>query len=413
MNQKAFARGNAGARVRGGLGSALILWAGLAAGGVPAVAAPAPEPSARGYLHVGSTLLNDGKVGQALPLLALATIAGPDVQTARPLFLVLVNQRCFDWGIEGFEVALRVLPRYPPLLECLGRRYEGMGHYGKAEALYRRWAAIDDALIEPYARLGELYDQTGHRVRALKAFDRYRRKRGDGYALRRMAAVAAAQVEALRPRRSLAAEVVPVPATSRLQAGPEPEAQFGLAVRFEHGLGVPTDPTRAAEAYGRAAQSGHAIAQLRLAQMLREGVGVARNPTQAAYWLSQAAEGDLPEAQLAIGLACLTGDGLPRDLRGAFTWIQRASDHGLPEAQFLRATMYRYGMGTPRDPDAANAWFMKAGATFLEAGRWRPARQALAASFEAEEAREADRTPAGTRRTASGNGLPEGEGMLP
>lgn len=360
----------------------LILWTGIFVPVATAVQAPVTEAAARSYFDVGRNLLAAGDTARGLPLVATATVAGPDAGIAQVYWLGLLNQACFELDPAALEGARKLLPDDPALLECLGRRYEGEGRYLDAEAAFLHWADAHPELAEPYARLGELYVTAGRRGQALEAFDRYlARNRGSAYAVRRMATIAAAQVEALRPRPLLPEDADPAPGPPRLSAGPDAEAQFGLAVRYQFGLGVPVDPTLAAEAYAHAARRGHPGAELRLARFLQEGVGVERDPEAAFHWLTRAAEKGLPEAQLDLALACLTGDGTPLDFAGAVAWAGRAARQGLAEAQLLLGTLYRYGIGTVRDPEAAAEWLMKAGAAFLEAGRWPAGRRAVVASL--------------------------------
>jgi tetratricopeptide (TPR) repeat protein len=341
----------------GGLTRALIVWAGVTGILAPAAPAPAADVSVRSYFEAARAFLGEGDGARGLPLLAAAAVAGRDTGP----------------------------PDDPALLECLGRRYEGQGRYDEAESAFLRWAGSHPELAEPYARVGELYVTAKRPDRALAAFARYRELNpGSNYAVRRMADVAVDRVERFWPRASVPAKVISAPGPPHLTAGPDAEAQFGLAVRYQHGLGVPVDPTLAAEAYARAARLGHPVAQLRLAVRLQEGHGIARDPEAAARWLARAAESGVPEAQLRLALACLTGNGLPRDAAQAVSWSRRAAVKGLPEAQFLLGTLYQYGIGTGRDADTATEWLLKAGATFLETGKWRAGRAAVLASFEAE-----------------------------
>jgi TPR repeat protein len=385
------------ARAGRGIARVLVLWAGISGAVSAAAPAPAAEPAVTSYLDAGRSLLAAGDTAGGLPILAAAAVTGPNVPVAQVSLLGLINQACFELDLSGLETARTLLPEDPALLECLGRRYEGKGLYLEAEATFQHWAEAHPELAEPLARLGELYVTAGWRSQALEAFARYlERNPGSTYAVRRMAAVAAAEVEALRPKAVAVADTDPAPIPHRLAAGPNAEAQFGLAVRYEHGLGVPVDRTLAAEAYARAARAGHGIAQYRFALLLQGGQGVERDPEAAAHWLTRAARNGLPEAQLHLALACLTGNGTPLDFAGAARWSGQAAAQGVPEAQFLLGTLYRYGIGVTRDSDAANAWLMKAAEAFLEAGRWPAGRHALVASFAADQGGPADAVPLGT-----------------
>jgi len=356
------------------------------------------------------SLLATGDGASGIPLLAAAA-SDRDAAPAQIYLLGLLNQECFNLDLKGLERARTVLSDDPTLLECLGRRYEGKGRYADAEAAFRHWADAHPDLAEPYARLGELYVTAGWRKEALTAFARYRQMNpGSEYALRRMAAVTADEVGELRPHAAVFADPNPVPPSRRGAAGPKAESEFNKANRYQHGLGVPADPTQAAEAYARAAQDGHPVAQLRLALLLQEGRGVERNPEEAVRWLTRSAEDGLPDAQLYLALACLTGDGRPRDLADAARWSGRAANQGIPEAQFLLGTLYRYGIGIGRDTDAANEWLMKAATTFLEAGRWRAGRRAVIASIEVEGG---GPEPVAAPLAAAGNGRTGDRGTTP
>ncbi len=67
------------------------------------------------------------------------------------------------------------------------------------------------------------------------------------------------------------------------------EAQFALAVRYEHAEGVPRDYDRARELYCSAVAQGHVDAAVKLAWIYLNGRGVTRDDAIGAAWLRFAA----------------------------------------------------------------------------------------------------------------------------
>ena len=92
-------------------------------------------------------------------------------------------------------------------------------------------------------------------------------------------------------------------AAEELSAGSAREAApelVALALAYEHGEGVPTDPLRAATLYCEAARRGDAEAQYSLGWMYANGRGVARDDTVAASLLALAAEAGHVAARKAL-----------------------------------------------------------------------------------------------------------------
>ena len=67
------------------------------------------------------------------------------------------------------------------------------------------------------------------------------------------------------------------------------EAENKLAQLYEYGVGVPGNPSAAAQWYLKAANTGFAPAQYNLGLMFEEGRGVARNYVTARQWIEKAA----------------------------------------------------------------------------------------------------------------------------
>ncbi len=107
--------------------------------------------------------------------------------------------------------------------------------------------------------------------------------------------LAAAQVP------TLTLESLPRPATPPAEVGPVVPAQVQRwrqeGSDYEHGVGVPRDPVRAAQLYCRAARYGDAEAQYSLAWMLTNARGIERDDAQAAHLFAAAAEQSMEQAR--------------------------------------------------------------------------------------------------------------------
>lgn len=80
------------------------------------------------------------------------------------------------------------------------------------------------------------------------------------------------------------------PKLAKLAADGDPEAQYLLAQRYEHGAnGMARDPAEAMRWYKAAAETGHRPSMLALSQMLETGAGVPRDPVAARNWAERAA----------------------------------------------------------------------------------------------------------------------------
>ena len=71
--------------------------------------------------------------------------------------------------------------------------------------------------------------------------------------------------------------------------GGDPEAQFGLGMRYANGQGVPQDYAQAAAWYRKAADRGIAQAQHNLGLLYDNGRGVLQDYVEAHMWLNLAA----------------------------------------------------------------------------------------------------------------------------
>ncbi len=81
------------------------------------------------------------------------------------------------------------------------------------------------------------------------------------------------------------------------------------------------------------AENGVPEAQRGLGMLYQSGLGVARDPTKAAWWYKSAAEQGDVISQLNFGLMHETGDGMPTDHMQAFTWFSLAAAQGNSAAE--------------------------------------------------------------------------------
>jgi TPR repeat protein len=115
-------------------------------------------------------------------------------------------------------------------------------------------------------------------------------------------------------------------ATLRQQAASgKAEAQCGLGMMYEAGLGVHKDSSKAALWLRKAAEQGVAPAQFDLGELYYHGQGVPQDDKQAAVWFRKAAEQNFSPAQYALGALCTQGRGVPQDNEEAYFWFDLAA----------------------------------------------------------------------------------------
>lgn len=165
------------------------------------------------------------------------------------------------------------------------------------------------------------------------------------------------------------------------------DAQFELALLYNHGEGVTEDQQQAMLWYRKAAEQGLADAQLRLGRMLASDAGAADDyeanlwlhqtdamdivrdwgaaddDEEAVMWVRKAAAQGLACAQVYLGQAYNVGvDGvLEQDSQQALLWQRRAAEQGLAFAQWQLG--YQYGRGShgvAKDYQQAALWYRKA-----------------------------------------------------
>ena len=175
---------------------------------------------------------------------------------------------------------------------------------------------------------------------------------------------------------------------SKAAATGHPEAQFHLALCFEDGDGVKTDPVQAVEWYRKTAIGGFAKAQNNLAICYRDGHGVPRDYAEAEKWYCLAAvQGNAPTScrpkneSRGHGMTCewlnslqnpgavqrmgfyyryKFGHGAPQDGAEAVKWYRMEAERGCAEAQTSLGVCYEFGHGVPQDFAEAAKWYRMA-----------------------------------------------------
>ncbi|MEK9628164.1 MAG: tetratricopeptide repeat protein [Nitrospinota bacterium] len=104
----------------------------------------------------------------------------------------------------------------------------------------------------------------------------------------------------------------------------DPKGQFGLAIMYDLGEGVPQSSENAFKYYKAAAEQGYADAQNNLAAMYDEGEGVEVDHKEALKWYRLAAENGNKDAPNNIGVMYMIGLGVPRNFAAAHKWFTLA-----------------------------------------------------------------------------------------
>ncbi len=114
------------------------------------------------------------------------------------------------------------------------------------------------------------------------------------------------------------------------------DGQFGMALLYANGFGVPLDDDQALKWYRSAAEQGHAEAQCNLAVMHANGWGVPQSDEESFKWFSLAAEQGVTQAQISLARMYSSGFGVAQDNVQAYMWFAIASELGDYGASFKR-----------------------------------------------------------------------------
>ncbi len=115
-----------------------------------------------------------------------------------------------------------------------------------------------------------------------------------------------------------------------------------LAVLYEIGDGVESNPQMAIDLLKRGAEQGHPLAMYNLGIRYRYGLGVRRDWGQAYELFAKSAETGFVSAMVELGDALTRGRGITNPRRGV-EWLQRAADAGASRAKYLLGVTYYFG----------------------------------------------------------------------
>jgi len=114
----------------------------------------------------------------------------------------------------------------------------------------------------------------------------------------------------------------------------DPDAQFGLGLKYSTAGGGVPDFVQAAQWYRKAADQNHCLAQFNLGVMYASGQGVLRDDAEAVMWIRKAAEAGDAGAQFNLGTRChrASVSGQETDATEsrieAYKWLQLAAAQG-------------------------------------------------------------------------------------
>ncbi len=138
----------------------------------------------------------------------------------------------------------------------------------------------------------------------------------------------------------------------------------------------PTTNERQVAELQKSAQAGNRQAQYELAVKLEHGQGVPLSKDGAAYWLAQSAQSGYAQAQFQLGNKLLLGEGCERDASKAVFWFLKAAEQGNEQAAWQLAACYEKGEGVQIDTLQAINWYK-----FLLSKGHRRAEERLAACY--------------------------------
>ena len=110
------------------------------------------------------------------------------------------------------------------------------------------------------------------------------------------------------------------------------DAQFNLALMYEHGEGVVQDYKKALKWYRLAAEQGDATAWHQLGVMHHYGWGVKTNYKEALRFYRLAAP-QVVQTQYSLGAMYYQGQGVNQDIVIAYMWFYVAAKNGNPRSK--------------------------------------------------------------------------------
>ncbi|MDH4229523.1 MAG: tetratricopeptide repeat protein [Nitrospirota bacterium] len=274
-------------------------------------AAEQPRPDT--WFELGHLQFTQGDVHGGFVSLARAVSLAPVGHYSQTYLLHQLDKSPYRFDLSLHEDLLTILPEFPPLLERLGRLYQGKkGMEPKAEKLFAQWARLRPENPEAHARLAEFYRATGRAGEALPHLEKVRALSGESaYALRRLGTLQR-ELGHLDASASALETAIELP-----DLGPDRVAQLELG----HTRMAQKRPKEAAAAFRAAIQvdPGSATTHLFLGQALTaagDGKGA-----MAAFAEALRHDTRLQEAHLDLGRLLLAQG----DARGALPHFREAS----------------------------------------------------------------------------------------
>lgn len=164
------------------------------------------------------------------------------------------------------------------------------------------------------------------------------------------------------------------------------QAQSGLGLLYEKGLGVQQDFSEAVKWYQLAADQGFVSAQVNLGFMYAIGEEIPQDFKESIRWFLMAARQGHTNAQYMLGDFYAKGLGVSQDDTEAMKWYRLAADQGDAGAQSNIAEMYTYGRGVTSNRVVAYALYnLLAGNNASIENKAIAIRDKLAASMNSQE----------------------------
>ncbi len=126
--------------------------------------------------------------------------------------------------------------------------------------------------------------------------------------------------------------------------------------------GAPVNLPDALKFLSQAADKGHAVAQYRLGTLYERGLGVATDPVKAAHWYELSANQGNRKAMHNLAVSYVSGAAGKKDMAEAARWFAKAAALGLSDSQFNLAILYERGDGVPQSLLDAYKWYSIAAA---------------------------------------------------
>jgi TPR repeat protein len=126
---------------------------------------------------------------------------------------------------------------------------------------------------------------------------------------------------------------------------------------FSLTLAQTNPPPSVVQSILQSANEGGAEQQFGAAVLYDNGQGVPKNELEAIRWYRLSAEQGYDRAQYALGMKYFYGRGVSQSYTDAFRWYRSAAVQGHSFAQGRLALLYSEGLGVPQSMVLAYVWF--------------------------------------------------------